>query len=93
MKARAHLRRGALREGEASGHGHILATASELFYRETFRAIGIDTVVERSGVSKTNTAPCLESGWMTSPLFGRRFAKSYSFLLGTCDHCLGSQRG
>ena len=57
MKARAHLRRGAPREGEVSGHERILATASELFYRETIRAIGVDTVVERSGVSKTNTAP------------------------------------
>jgi AcrR family transcriptional regulator len=54
MKARAHLRRGALREGEASARERILATASELFCRETIRAIGVDTVVERSGVSKTS---------------------------------------
>src|ERR1700675_713771 len=54
MKARAHLRRGALRGGEVSGRERILATASELFYRETIRAIGVDTVVERSGVSKTS---------------------------------------
>jgi AcrR family transcriptional regulator len=34
--------------------GRILATASELFYREGIRAIGVDTVVEQSGVSKTS---------------------------------------
>jgi AcrR family transcriptional regulator len=32
----------------------ILATASDLFYREGVRAIGVDTIVERSGVSKTS---------------------------------------
>jgi AcrR family transcriptional regulator len=37
-----------------SARERILATASELFYREGIRAIGVDTVVERSGVSKTS---------------------------------------
>jgi AcrR family transcriptional regulator len=32
----------------------ILETASDLFYREGVRAIGVDTIVERSGVSKTS---------------------------------------
>ncbi len=32
----------------------ILATACELFYREGARAIGVDTVVARSGVAKTS---------------------------------------
>jgi AcrR family transcriptional regulator len=41
-------------KGEASARERILATASELFYREGIRAIGVDTVVERSGVSKTS---------------------------------------
>jgi len=36
-----------------SARERILATASELFYREGVRAIGVDTIVERSGVSKT----------------------------------------
>jgi AcrR family transcriptional regulator len=31
----------------------ILDVAGELFYRDGFRAIGVDTVVERSGVAKT----------------------------------------
>ena len=37
-----------------SARERILATASELFYREGIRAIGVYTVVERSGVSKTS---------------------------------------
>ncbi|HUA09543.1 MAG TPA: TetR/AcrR family transcriptional regulator [Candidatus Acidoferrales bacterium] len=32
----------------------ILKTASELFYREGTRAIGVDTIVARSGVAKTS---------------------------------------
>jgi AcrR family transcriptional regulator len=54
MKAVARPRRGAPPKGEASARERILATASELFYREGIRAIGVDTVVERSGVSKTS---------------------------------------
>lgn len=54
MKAEARPRRGAPRKGEASARERILATASDLFYREGIRAIGIDTVVEQSGVSKTS---------------------------------------
>ena len=53
MKAVARPRRGAPPKGEVSARERILATASELFYREGIRAIGVDTVVERSGVSKT----------------------------------------
>ena len=54
MKAGARPRRGAPAKGEVSARERILATASELFYREGIRAIGVDTVVERSGVSKTS---------------------------------------
>ena len=54
MKAGARPRRSAPPKGEVSARERILATASELFYREGIRAIGIDTVVERSGVSKTS---------------------------------------
>jgi AcrR family transcriptional regulator len=32
----------------------ILKTASELFYREGVRAVGVDLIVERSGVAKTS---------------------------------------
>src|SRR5882762_7765347 len=53
-KAVARPRRGAPPKGEVSARERILATASELFYREGIRAIGVDTVVERSGVSKTS---------------------------------------
>jgi AcrR family transcriptional regulator len=51
MKAGARPRRGAPPKGEVSARERILATASELFYREGIRAIGVDTVVERSGVT------------------------------------------
>ena len=54
MTAGARPRRGAPPKGEVSARERILATASELFYREGIRAIGVDTVVERSGVSKTS---------------------------------------
>jgi AcrR family transcriptional regulator len=54
MKAGARPRRGAPPKVEVSARERILATAGELFYREGIRAIGVDTVVERSGVSKTS---------------------------------------
>jgi AcrR family transcriptional regulator len=61
MKAGARPRRGAPPKGEMSARERILATASELFYREGIRAIGIDTVVERSGFSKTSLYRVFES--------------------------------
>ncbi len=61
MEAGARPRRGAPLKGEASARKRILATASELFYREGIRAIGVDTVVERSGVSKTSLYRQFES--------------------------------
>src|SRR5271168_1916021 len=54
MKVVARPRRGAPPKGEVSARERILATASELFYREGIRAIGVDTVVEQSGVSKAS---------------------------------------
>ncbi len=36
----------------SSARQRLLETASELFYREGIRAIGVDTIVERSGVGK-----------------------------------------
>jgi AcrR family transcriptional regulator len=54
MNSEARPRRGAPPKGEVSARERILATASELFYREGIRAIGVDTVVEQSGVSKTS---------------------------------------
>lgn len=38
----------------ASVRERILDTAAELFYREGVRAVGVDLVVERSGVAKTS---------------------------------------
>ena len=61
MKARARPRRGAPPKDEVSARERILATASELFYREGIRAIGVDTVVEQCGVSKTSLYRLFES--------------------------------
>jgi AcrR family transcriptional regulator len=38
--------------GHSAARQRLLETASELFYREGIRAIGVDTIVERSGVGK-----------------------------------------
>ena len=54
MERVARPRRGAPLKSEASARERILATADELFYREGINATGVDTVVERSGVSKTS---------------------------------------
>jgi AcrR family transcriptional regulator len=61
MEAGARPRQGAPPKGEVSARERILATANELFYREGVRAIGVDTVVERSGVSKTTLYRLFES--------------------------------
>jgi AcrR family transcriptional regulator len=61
METVARPRRGAPLKGEASARERILATARELFYREGIRAIGVDTVVEQSGVSKTTLYRLFES--------------------------------
>jgi AcrR family transcriptional regulator len=61
MKTGPRPRRGAPAKGEVSARERILATASELFYREGIRAIGVDTIVERSGVSKTSLYRLFES--------------------------------
>ncbi len=42
----------AVHTAHSSARQRLLETASELFYREGIRAIGIDTIVERSGVGK-----------------------------------------
>src|SRR5271154_4338077 len=61
MEVGIRPRRGAPPKGELSARERILATASELFYREGIRAIGVDTVVERAGVSKTSLYRLFES--------------------------------
>src|ERR1700733_8629895 len=61
MKAAAQSRRGAPPKGEVSARERILVTASKLFSREGIRAIGVDTVVEQSGVSKTSLYRIFES--------------------------------
>lgn len=53
------MRRSKVPAGDAADAGdgvreRILNTASELFYRQGARAVGVDLVVERSGVAKTS---------------------------------------
>jgi AcrR family transcriptional regulator len=52
--SKGQKRRGAPRRGEPSARARLIETAIELFYQEGIRAIGIDTVVARSGVSKSS---------------------------------------
>jgi len=47
-------RRGAPRRDEPSARERLIETAIELFYQEGIRAIGIDTLVARSGLSKSS---------------------------------------
>ena len=61
MEPGVKRRRGAPSKGEASARERILATASKLFYRDGIRAVGVDTVVEQSGVSKTSLYRVFES--------------------------------
>lgn len=44
----------AAESGAGSVRDRILDTATELFYQEGVRAVGVDLVVERSGVAKTS---------------------------------------
>ena len=46
-------RRGAPRRDEPSARERLVATATELFYQDGIRAIGIDAVVAKSGVAKS----------------------------------------
>jgi AcrR family transcriptional regulator len=54
-------RRGAPPKGEPSARVRILETASELFYRKGIRAVGIDTLIAESGVSKASLYRTFES--------------------------------
>ena len=40
------------KQGAASPRERVLATASELFYRRGFSAVGVDEIVSQSGVAK-----------------------------------------
>jgi AcrR family transcriptional regulator len=77
MEAGVRPRRGAPPKGEASARERILATASELFYREGVRAIGVDTVVERSGVSKTTLYRVFESKDALIAAFAAEWDRSF----------------
>ena len=77
MEAGVRPRRGAPPKGEPSAREQILATAGELFYREGIRAIGVDTVVERSGVSKTTLYRLFESKDALIAAFAAEYDQSF----------------
>jgi AcrR family transcriptional regulator len=77
MEAGVRPRRGAPPKGEVSARERILATASTLFYHEGIRAIGVDTVVERSGVSKTTLYRLFESKDALIAAFAAERDRSY----------------
>ena len=58
---KAPKRRGAPKRDEPSARERLIETVAELFYREGVRAVGIDTVAERSGVSKSSLYRNFES--------------------------------
>jgi AcrR family transcriptional regulator len=47
-------RRGAPRRDEPTARERLIAAVGELFYRDGVHAVGVDTVSERSGVSKSS---------------------------------------
>jgi AcrR family transcriptional regulator len=51
--SRTRRARQAPARGEESARDKVFATARDLFYREGFRAVGVDAVVAASGVAKT----------------------------------------
>jgi AcrR family transcriptional regulator len=58
---KAPKRRGAPKRGEPSARERLVGTVAELFYREGVRAVGIDMVAARSGVSKSSLYRTFES--------------------------------
>ncbi|CAG4889603.1 TetR/AcrR family transcriptional regulator [Paraburkholderia saeva] len=53
-KATVATAKEAVNAGSPSVRDRVLDTAAELFYQEGVRAVGVDLVVERSGVAKTS---------------------------------------
>jgi AcrR family transcriptional regulator len=54
VKHRMHPIHQLTRPADSSTRDKIFATARELFYREGFHAVGIDTIVATAGVAKTS---------------------------------------
>ncbi len=61
-------------ERPARAADRIRASASELFYREGIRAVGVDEVVDRAGVTK----PSLYRSFASKDKFEKPGGKSYS---------------
>jgi AcrR family transcriptional regulator len=54
LKGKGATRQAAADAGPLDVRGRILETASDLFYRNGVRAVGVDLIVEQSGVAKTS---------------------------------------
>jgi len=82
-------RRGAPRKGEPTARERLVETATELFYQEGIRAIGIDTVIERSGVSKSSLYRTFPSKDALIAAFAeeqdRRFWQWWDEQIGKCE--------
>lgn len=70
-------KRGAPKRGEPSARERLVETVAELFYREGVRAVGVDTVAERSGVSKSSLYRTFESKDMLIAAFAEEQNRRY----------------
>src|SRR3954469_18328712 len=52
MTGRMRDERDPAREERKTARDRVLETAAELFYRDGIRAVGVDTIITRSGVAK-----------------------------------------
>jgi hypothetical protein len=63
-----------MRLPQKSARERILETAEDLFYREGIHAVGIDTIIEKSGVAKMSLYRILLQRTISSPRTWRRGA-------------------
>ena len=64
--AREHGTGAAVDAAPKTARERILAVAADLFYREGIRAVGVDTIVARSGVAKPRPGAFGSSGVVAS---------------------------
>jgi AcrR family transcriptional regulator len=77
-------------EGKKPARQRILDTASEMFYRDGVRAVGIDAIIARSGVAKMSlyrnfpSKDALVMAWLEdrNAFFWRRWDRAESFRAG-----------
>jgi AcrR family transcriptional regulator len=77
VRAPSKKRRGAPKRGEPTARERLVETVCELFYSEGIRAVGIDAVVERSGVSKSSLYRTFESKDALIAAFAEEWNRRY----------------